>query len=308
MGCWNKTCALSNLPIYHGEQTYVFIIERNIEYGVDNGVYTHHMFLPCLLPFEATYDDYGAGEDSKGVGLPWVIEGIRKNLVEVEQGENEYHDIAVKREGFDVEKLYEACHEGRLRVKGYGGKENPRLHFVMMRKDVVDEVLSKVTYERYNGTGDYTYYTFNDILDSIDEMIEYSLKYLADTEGDPSRRIFALVANFGSLILPWRTTNHASNWLRSSFGGRSDQSQVFNIGETYSELLEKGDIGNAKTLLQDFLKGACIDKLMSRTRRMWAPPSGEGSQDDALDEHKLLASITMGIAERLEHRWDEEDD
>jgi hypothetical protein len=145
MGCWNKTCALSNLPIYEGEQTYVFVIERNIGYGTDSGVYTYHMFLPCLLPFEATYNDYGAGEDSKGVGLPWVISGIRENLVEMEQGENECHDIAVKREDFDVDRLYEACHEGGLRVKGYsvaGYEENPRLHFVMMRKDVVDRVLS----------------------------------------------------------------------------------------------------------------------------------------------------------------------
>jgi hypothetical protein len=28
MGCWNKTCGLTNLPIMCGEKTYVFVLER----------------------------------------------------------------------------------------------------------------------------------------------------------------------------------------------------------------------------------------------------------------------------------------
>lgn len=312
MGCWNKTCALSNLPIFHGEETYVFVIERSVGYGTDGGVYTHHMFRPCLLPFEALYDDYGSGEDNKGVGLSWIIEGIRNELVEVEQGENKYHDIPVKRDGFDVSALYETAREGRLKLKGYpviGYQENPRLHIVMMRKDVVDRVLSEISYERYNSdSSDYTYYTFNDILDSIDEMIEYSVKYIEKSDEDPDRLSFSLICRPSVLLLPWRTTNHASNWLRSPFESRSPQSQIFSMSEVYSKLIQKGELTEAKELITEFLKGVCINEFMDSTRRMWAPPSGEGSQTDALKEHKLLASITTSVADKLEHRWDEDDE
>jgi hypothetical protein len=61
MGCWNKTCGLSNLPILHGERTYVFVMEQVNSVG--DHCYSTHLYRPVLLPFESTYNDYGGGED-----------------------------------------------------------------------------------------------------------------------------------------------------------------------------------------------------------------------------------------------------
>lgn len=261
---------------------------------MDCGVYTHHMFLPCLLPFEATYNDYGAGENSKGVGLPWVLEGIRKNLIELEQGENSYHDLAVKRDKFDVDLLYEACHEGRLLTKGFSGEQH-RLHFVMMRKDVVDKILSKSIYERYDvGSRKHIEYTFSDILNSVDEVLDHSINILT---GLP----YAILINPRTLLLPVETLNHASYWLQSSSEYRTNQSCIFNMWEVYTDLLEKRKLKEAKELIVEYLKGLCIDDFMDSTRRSWAPPSGEGSQGDSYIEHRLLANITLDTLAKLEN-------
>ena len=53
MGCWNKTCGLTNLHIKAGERAYVFVLEKDED---DSHCYTTHMYKPLLLPFETTYN------------------------------------------------------------------------------------------------------------------------------------------------------------------------------------------------------------------------------------------------------------
>ena len=97
MGCWNKTCGLSKLHIYAGDPVYVFVIEQNLDH---DRCYSTAFWSPILAPFESVYNDYGGGENSGGVWFQHIMDGVRAKLIEQEVGENEYHDIAVKREGF----------------------------------------------------------------------------------------------------------------------------------------------------------------------------------------------------------------
>ena len=150
MGSWNKTCGLSNLYINSGEPVMVFTLVRN-NYLTDF-CYSTALYSPVLIPFYSEYNDYGAGENSSGIGLSLTIEALSKSLVEIEQGKNEYHDIPVKREGFDEDKYWEAIHEGRLNVLDYKGKE-ANVQFVMFHKRVVDYILENYVQDNYVGQG-----------------------------------------------------------------------------------------------------------------------------------------------------------
>ena len=186
MGCWNKTCGLTNLHITAGDKAYVFVLEKRNDDN-DGHCYSTHLYKPLLLPFETTYNDYGGGEDSTGPAFPVIMEGIKRCLHEVEQGENEYHDIAVTKDKFGEELFFEAVHEGRLFRKG-NFADPVKLEYVMMRKDIVDDILENRVIEKYVGEGkgtcgygnNYIQYKFADIvadvLPMLQEIVEMSIK------------------------------------------------------------------------------------------------------------------------------------
>jgi len=73
MGCWNKTCALTNLPIYSGDRVITFaIVESPIS---DNShCYNNYAWELVPVPLYGEYDDYGwmdldEGQDHKLVLL-----------------------------------------------------------------------------------------------------------------------------------------------------------------------------------------------------------------------------------------------
>jgi hypothetical protein len=71
MGCWNKTCAMSNLHINAGDPVYVFLIEQ--QSSKTNHCESTHLYSPILVPFYSRYDDYGKGENNTGATLPVII-------------------------------------------------------------------------------------------------------------------------------------------------------------------------------------------------------------------------------------------
>ena len=119
MGCWNKTCGLTNLHITAGQKAYVFVLEKRDDDN-DSHCYSTHLYRPLLLPFETTYNDYGGGEDSTGVAFPLIMEGIKQRLHEMELGENEYHDIAVTKEAFGEEVQKHYTNMAQVEIEAYG--------------------------------------------------------------------------------------------------------------------------------------------------------------------------------------------
>ena len=69
MGCWNKTCGLSNLYIKAGQEAYVFPLVKRSQDG--ERCYSHAFWKPMLLPFVTEYNDYGGG---KYVGTKQALE------------------------------------------------------------------------------------------------------------------------------------------------------------------------------------------------------------------------------------------
>lgn len=88
MGCWNKTCGLSNLHIFGSDPVYVFVLESERD---DSNCYTTSLFKPLLLPFESEYNDYGGGEDSGVPAFDLIMTSLKDQLVELEIGDNQYH-------------------------------------------------------------------------------------------------------------------------------------------------------------------------------------------------------------------------
>jgi hypothetical protein len=305
MGCWNKTCGLTTLPIMSGERTYVFVLERVKE--ITDHCYSTHLYSPLLLPFESTYNDYGGGEDSGGPAFQLIMDAIKRQLVEMPVGENQYHDIAVSREAWGEELFFESIHEDRLRVnyRHDGGSE---VSFVMMRKDVIDDLLETYEFEEYVGEGkgtrgyknSYERYRFADLVAGIDPLLDAAERIMKEEKwGWP--RLDMVV--FRYLEEP-NTKNRAAAWLRNDESYR--YSSIVMVRSHIVELLKQGDRETARELLIEHLKAMFVNTFMEITRKSWIPGSNEGSQQEDFKPYRALISAMNKAMDARDSRYAEE--
>jgi len=307
MGCWNKTCGISNLHICAGQPVYVFVLEENV--NKSDYCYSSCLFKPCLLPFSSEYDDYGGGEKSSGVGLPFILDALRENLVELEVGDNRYHGIAVKRDDFNIDKFFEACHEDRLFV---GSPRKIPVKFTMMRKDIVDGILQKFTLYDYVTKRDLTY---ADCLEELDIVIGEWRSLLASTligqvalatkngslnhlEGERKNDANAAFSKyiFRDLLFLCRSSENFTPRLMGSLRDRA--ASFINLNQVITNqvvinLVTHSQKEQLKGLLADCLKGIFIGTFMDRARKLWTPGGHEGSQNTDVDGHKILLSVVQ---------------
>lgn len=314
MGSWNKTCGLSNLHIIAGTDVYVFVLERNKD--MDERCYSTAFYSPLLLPFYSKYNDYGGGEESSGVGLPFILDGLKDRLVEFGVGENEYHDVAVKKADFNEELFFDAVHEDRLRVKTYKG--DTAVEFVMFRKAVADDILDNWCREKYVGEGkgttgysnNYITYKFADVLadlpeflDKLETLLKVGYSYDDPTVITPSLRLRML----GGLseVFEWRHPNKVS-WYMVRDNYR--YSQLVNVHELIIESVANGDRMLAEQLMTDHLKAVYLDSFMHEVRKVWIPGAHEGSQtQEHVGYHALIGAMTRAL-EVERKSWEEDDE
>lgn len=328
MGCWNKTCGLSKLHIYAGDPVYVFVIEQNLNH---DRCYSTAFWSPVLAPFESKYNDYGGGEDSNGVWFRYIMDGVRDNLIEQEVGENKCHDIAVKREGFDEEQFFESVHEGRLLTNDWQGK--PReVDFVMFRKDVVDQVLATLEFDKYVGDGkgnrpdgehsnNYVYYKFADVLADVpaflDKLHETMKERMALIEVNPTRvgnmteeqardyRMLLvthmLYRDLGS-VFDYRDTNKAAWYLHrdgSRFSSLVDTTAIICAAVIHDQR------EHAENLLTELLRGCFLNAVVDSTRGLWMPGGHEGSQASDYVGYRALTAAINTVLDEEQKRWEE---
>lgn len=303
MGCWNKTCGLSKLHIYYGDPVLVFPLQENLD--KTDRCYTTSFWKPVLAPFYSTYNDYGAGENSHGIALQLMIDDLKEVMIEKEQGENQYHDIAVKADQMSEELFFEAVHEGRLYVKSHTG--DAMVDYVMFRKDIVDYITANHAFEMYVGDGNGTHgwgkayrsYTYQDIINSVPEFI-YLFKAALKRDS-----MYAFSRSHRSLFHDGVNQNLASEFLDSSQDYR--YSGIFDATDALVNLLVAGNDEAAKELVETIVLGSFLDRFMHAHRITWAPGGHEGSQANEQDAYRTMcAAITAALDKESKERGDEE--
>lgn len=302
MGCWNETCAVSNMHITAGQEVALFVIEqaRYSDYGPYN---------PCLLPMYGEYDDYGGADNITGLGVGHIMQALQKTLVEMEQGENQYHDVPVKREGFDVEMFMNATHEGRLFTK-YGEKKL-QVHRVMIHKTMFNMILNEWQRETYYYNEEERFtsfkYTYNDAVKHIPDWISKVRELIADT---PDYMVRVLDHQINTLE---SGTNHGSPgnlfaksvWFSDSISNRT---ALLNPVGTIAEGIINGKEEELQEYLAELLKGFWVNSFMQYTRKFWMPQAGAGSQNNEHSGYRLLARAYDRMLDDENERWGVDDE
>jgi hypothetical protein len=303
MGSWNNTCGLTNLPIHAGEAVYVFPIKEKDLSKYRSHCYSTALYKPVLIPFVAEYNDYGAGENCQGIALDLIVEELRRELVELEVGENQYHDIAVKRDEFDVDKFFEAVHEDRLFVRGWGETDRP-VYFTMVRKDVVDRMWNEWQFDMWKGSKTEApagfesdqYYIKNVTYAKLFTLIPEFLKSAARAfnELDQDSRIRARFFSKNLLIMEAQENFPI---LESTFRAfeNFEQWDLLNGRECIIRFIESGDLEQAEEFMRHVLIGEMVNSMMSSTRRVWLPVMHQGSQSEEHAEYRFLHRVSNDV-------------
>jgi hypothetical protein len=277
-----------------GEQTYVFVIER-VKTLYDH-CYATHLYRPLLLPFVSAYNHYGGGENSGGPALQTVKDAIKSVLIEVPVGKNPYHDIAVSRKDWGEKLFFESTHENRLRYNRWDGETE--IDFVMLRKDVVDDLMDTYEFEEYAGKGAGTHgYRFADLVAEVDPLIDHIERDMKEKSDIlPGFFLETVIHNYinGSGDL-----NRAAKWLRygddiSGFSG------ILKVRQHIFELLANDQQPLAKSLLIEHLKGIFVNSFMEMTRKSWIPGGQEGSQRQEYEPYRALMNSMSRSMEAYE--------
>lgn len=280
MGCWNQTCAVTNLPIYRGEEVVVMLLQEASRRYSPNYCYTTGLFVPYPFTFRGKYNDYGSVEDWEGEAIDVLLSHIRQNLVELELGSNEYHDIEVKADKLDMALLFEADHESRLYVKD-NYNEHSRVKSVMIRKSTWDGVVKQTPFVSQYGAKEMFY---NDLLLQVDDFMA--------TIQQPN--LFAIGDVFSNTEL--------AKLL-------SDPSYTFGFSVT-AQLIDEIKVGISKerltALIENAIQSRLIHRFMDNGRISYSIPAGEGSQDDSTQAQLLRAQLTIDEAKKLEGRWEDD--
>lgn len=327
MGCWNGTCAITNLPIIEGDDVAVLFI-KNIDLAhrasvpEDSGimgpsggpyVYPTDEWTPVTLPFFSKYDDYGGvyTEPEQMVIDPWNQEIIEKffadKIVEYDLGDNQYHDVAISRDDMTISTAMAAIHEGRLHIKPYGHKV--ALSFILIHKWVYDHYTNIDTAVSWAGNSitekcltDLE--TFSEPLPSAEE-INKQVKIL--TKGEVYANLDADVADAVDellMIRPRAFMNSGYNMVSDSLKSRGFyMAHYLHAATDIHDRAIKRELGLAA------IKLGLLNESMSSLRKKFTPQCGSGSQDTSWEKHMQLGDmISKYAAERIaenEADWEE---
>ena len=300
MGSWYKTCGLSQMHITDSEEVMVFVLEKNMD--ETDRCYSTAFWTPCLVPYYSKYGDYGRGDEDSGVALSYSMEGIKQALVEMDIGDNTSHDIEIKRDKFDTELFYEAVHESRLFKHNYHGKQQ-MIDFVMVRKDIADDILANFQRELYVGCGKgdcgydnaYKLVNFTKILEDLPEFMEKLSEFVMPIDDLDDRANAALIRMkfMGGLdtVFEYGHPNLVSKWVRGAEAYRF--SRLISPSEIVIGLMQEGKVKEATELMVDFIKGLYLNCFMEMTRRNWTPAGHEGSQGREAHGYRIMAEATL---------------
>ena len=314
MGCWNKTCGLSRLPIFAGEDVYFFFLAQNVD-STDR-CYATAFWSPNLLNFQAKYNDYGGIEEIvEGPHTKSLTETMRKRIKPMEQGDNRYHDIPVDPSTITLEDMQEAIHENRLFMRSHAD-QSPIIDSTFIRKDIVDKIMTEYTFEAYVGGGkgdcgygnNYRMASFKEYFDALPEYLSGVWSRLTGKFASEDEKCFARIRPFDTDS----AYGTMENSLNHMFGDREYRMFTVDLGSVVSDAVDATSskdqfISEVIPVFESVLRGSLLNSFMEMTRHIWAPGCHEGSQGQDYAEYRFLMTAMTEVMNARDAQSNDED-
>lgn len=308
MGCWNKTCGVTQFPIFYGDKTVnLILIERG--FNSSTRCYSHDGGWHVIpMPIYGEYNDYGWQDDDEGQQpkYDFLAKHFSKEIVE-NKDEKERAAACyppMKNGPFENNAILgDAIHGDVWRIRDWYKKGDNTLGIscFMVSRKVWDALTSSVTvtYPKKRT------YTVNEIAEAITKYETYItskreqlLAELVDGSDDDAIHRMAL-RSVSSL---------------SSYGYRDFMEEFYPKEDSYSSPIRSALVKLSLSALdngweiplKDLLDAGVItaldvaafcmfDNAMYTLRKTYAPQTGEGSQCGIEPEHSALVKVMQDM-------------
>lgn len=337
MGCWNKTCALTNLPIGEGERVITFLIV-NKKSSYENRCYTNWAWELIPVPIYGEYDDYGWMNEDEG--QDHKLEFFNKQFVQslerikpYDEGNGDrsyirYPDLKDSPfESFKV--LGESMHGDVFGLRDWYDKDYVSLiSHIMIRQDAFDmqkdacfqsdsegtsSMPKEYIIEVINSYKDFESNKFNKINELIENetdaekremlmsrkmLMSYSTSDI--TLDDFINKNLAKMRKEHGLVVSydWYATDYAV--LKTLFSRNMGSSIGYITQAVLNNVIKCLDTN-------DLLDIYCLENMYTNLRKSYHPQGGEGSQNELNSHTRQFAFTYIKSASNHDGRWDDDD-
>jgi len=291
MGCWNETCALTNLPICSGDRAVYLPITEVAHHG-DYKIpicyyYSSDRFQVSGLPIRGTYNDYGTLEkvdDTPSMAL--TVKCYQKLLKDKELTIEDSRHSDDPTEIKDVYSLQKLIERERL---FYGSKRS--IGFMAMHEEFYDAIIDKILKRKM-------YPNNNTFKDEIEKCLKKTKKEYDDIETEYEiKETDSVEKQIKSMSKKFIAQGRVYGELSGFFSyGNGERNQLLK-GEMYLEAILK-DMDN-KALIKEVVDLFAFDTALGLMRVMYAPQCGKGSQSREYDLHVVLAKGILKKTEKV---------
>lgn len=316
MGCWNETCAITQMPI-RWEDPVVLVFLAKVDQSTDshNGFcYTNAIWTPKFLPVFGKYDDYGGVENiEENWNTRFILDRLRDELTQVrlsqphrvtQDPDDLHNDVKAEQldlDSFTLQDLMEEIHDDKVWVPGVKGRLP--LGWCMMHRWAWDH-LTQVMERDWRD---------NLTLDTVKSHGDAYYQAMWERHNAaPSAENVA-----GGWLFKWRRqlVDHTNVFsIMDESGYHMDGYYVASGIKAYGDLL--WNLAEQQTPLDHEQVQHCLQLLgehlilinnMGVLRKFWSPQAGKGSQTTAYKRHLALHELCVSkIQDRMQEEWAED--
>ncbi len=323
MGCWNKTCGVTQFPIVAGDETVNFILVEN-EFGSDNRpCYPNgHGWNIIPLPFYGQYDDYGWQDDHDGQQSKYdfLAKWYKDRLIEVEEEKSRAATCYPKMSGpFESsESLGNSIHGDVWRIENrmsdrFGGPKSRRLGTFMISRIVWDKLTSgcHLTYPEEK------WLSHAEITQSVNDYLAYLREKKAEdavANDDGHDELTTITIQVGR---KFAIQHAATQYIQQKFNGRgyfNPLAGVVNFLGYRDTTSDPNDISMCSMLEagvvtpEDVASVYLWQTAMYTLRKGYFPQSGEGSQEGVEHTHTVLIEAMQAMLEHDKKRYGDDEE
>lgn len=299
MGSWNGTDAITQLAIKRGNPVRLMLLSRRKPSEIDFGgsvCYCNDLYEQFGLPIRGRYDDYGCIDqikmDVSAQFLEWHFQSLYK-AGKIEVGKDGFEDDdynKVKPENPTLRQFLKAIERGHLKIEG------KKLQYMLVLDRVYDGMMEFAnTMNRNNFSsemdGSFRAEKEENIKPYYDVVREeHTLEHAKNKDEKAVSEFFSK---------RWRARDdvwmceYANLLLRMDF--EDFLRDVILTNEKEKEFKE------AQKLVADYF---VFKEFMNRSRKLFTPQCGGGSQDDSIDFQAKIASVTLEICKSRKRERD----